>query len=79
MKRGRHKKDICKDRLYKIRITEEDMQRLKDFANKHNVTMAFVVNEALNHFYEEAAKRLPTTYAELNKIERIDNYEYKET
>lgn len=79
MKRGRPKKDICKDKQYRIRITEEDMQRLRDFAKKHNVTMAFVVNEALNRFYEEADKRLPTTYTELSKIERIDNYEYKET
>jgi predicted DNA-binding protein len=53
MKRGRPKKDICKDKQYRIRITEEDMHRLRDFAKKHNVTMAFVVNEALKRFYEE--------------------------
>ena len=50
MNRGRPKKDSCRTRVVKLRLTEEEYQRLTEFAEEANWTKSDVIRHAVDIF-----------------------------
>ena len=48
-KMGRPKVDKPKDYKVGIRLSDEEYTRLKEYAEKHNQTMAQIVREGVSH------------------------------
>lgn len=53
-KMGRPKKDITKNNIIGIRLSDEDRARLMQYASEHELTITQVVQRALEVLYQSS-------------------------
>ena len=51
MGRGRPKKDNPKNREYRLRMSDDELQKLKRTSDELGITMSDLVRTALNQYY----------------------------